>query len=231
VYGKGLFGSLMNEQDEIQLSIDKNQRIFDRNLRIKNYSSKNEGSYFIEEREIKIVPTKNEIALSSTLSKIVPVLSKLRSQKKILQKNKKIRKSEGNVELLFETKFTEKNNGFFSFCYFLLYGLFLGSFIFLTTLSAQLSQCYLGSNNYPFTASIMRELAVFLPGKNEKDHFIKTRKVLKNSRHDHEDALSNQKFQKDQNIEANNVIELIRIELDELRGCGDALFISPGLFI
>jgi len=220
VFGKGLFGSLRNEQDEIQLSIDKNQRLFERNLRIKNYSCKNEGSNVIDERQYM---DKNEIVSSSSnVSKIIPVLSKLKAGNKILQKNEKVKKSEKNTEFLFEEKIMEKKNGFVFYFYFLLYGLFLGSFIFLTTLSTQLSQFYLGVNNYPLTASIIRELAVFLPGKNEKDHFMKTRKVLKNSKYGY--ALSNQ----DQNIEANLVIELIRIELDELRGCGDALFISSG---
>jgi hypothetical protein len=58
VYGKGVFGSLINEQDEIQLSIDKNQRLFDRNLRIKNYGNTKEISNVIEEKDIKTLPLK-----------------------------------------------------------------------------------------------------------------------------------------------------------------------------
>jgi hypothetical protein len=144
-----------------------------------------------------------------------------------------MRKNIGDVEpSLFEGIFVEKKDKVFFFSSSIIYGIFLGIFIYLTKFNADLSQCYMGVNNYPFTASIIRELSVFQPVKNENYDFFKSPKNLKISRNYGQDSILNdQNIKKDQNIKEIIVIDRIRNEINQLRGCGDALFISPGILV
>lgn len=228
-YGKGTFGSLQNEQEEIQLSIDKNQRLLERNLRIKEYGSAAKESNIIEDKYVKSIPLKT--------TKIVSFLSQQRLENKASLKDKQSKRNKEKMELaLLDENKTKENNNTISFSYTLSYGIFLSSFIFLglfsaTTFSAQLAQCYLGIHNYPYTASIMRELAVYYPIKNGDDDFFKTRlEGLKNSKK-YEYDLSDQKLSNnDRKVDDDIIFEKIRIEINRLRGCGDALFVSTSTY-